>query len=111
MGQPCFDAHRCDAMLFEMLIIDGAQAGLSWSCILHKRENYRAAFDNWNIAKIAAYDEHKISELLQNSGIVRNKLKVNSAVVNAQAVLKLAGTTAATRCLISFGIMLTDNLL
>jgi DNA-3-methyladenine glycosylase I len=85
-GKPCFDERT----LFEMLILEGAQAGLSWSCILHKRENYRAAFDDWDIAKIAAYDERKIAELLQNSGIVRNKLKVYSAITNAQAVLKLA---------------------
>ncbi|MFP3154918.1 DNA-3-methyladenine glycosylase I [Lachnospiraceae bacterium ZAX-1] len=84
-GKPCFD----ERMLFEMLILEGAQAGLSWSCILHKRENYRAAFDNWDIGKIAAYDENKIAELLQNSGIVRNKLKVNAAIANAQAVINL----------------------
>jgi DNA-3-methyladenine glycosylase I len=84
-GKPCFDERT----LFEMLILEGAQAGLSWSCILHKRENYRAAFDDWDIAKIAAYDESKVAELLQNSGIVRNKLKVNAAIVNAQTVLKL----------------------
>jgi DNA-3-methyladenine glycosylase I len=84
-GKPCFDERT----MFEMLILEGAQAGLSWSCILHKRENYRAAFDDWDIAKIAAYGEHKIAELLQNSGIVRNKLKVNAAIVNAQCVLKL----------------------
>ena len=92
-GKPCFDERT----LFEMLILEGAQAGLSWSCILHKRENYRAAVDNWDIAKIAAYDEHKIAELLQNSGIVRNKLKVNAAVVNAGAVLKLAGSPVGDR--------------
>ena len=72
-----------------MMILEGAQAGLSWSCILHKRENYRTAFDNWDFSKIAAYDENKVSELLQNSGIVRNKMKINAAIVNAQVVLKL----------------------
>jgi DNA-3-methyladenine glycosylase I len=84
-GKPCLDERT----LFEMLVLEGAQAGLSWSCILHKRENYRAAFDDWDIAKIAAYDERKVAELLQNSGIVRNKLKINAALVNAQATLKL----------------------
>jgi DNA-3-methyladenine glycosylase I len=72
-----------------MLTLEGAQAGLSWATILHKRENYRAAFDNWDIGKIAAYDDAKIAELLQNSGIVRNRLKVRSVVTNAQVVLKL----------------------
>lgn len=84
-GKPCFDERT----LFEMLNLEGAQAGLSWACILHKRENYRLAFDNWDIAKIAAYDDAKRGELLQNSGIVRNKLKVNAAIVNAQTVLKI----------------------
>ncbi len=84
-GKPCFDERT----LFEMLILEGAQAGLSWSTILHKRDNYCAAFDNWDIDKVAAYGEAKIAELLRNSGIVRNRLKVNAAVVNAQAVIKL----------------------
>jgi DNA-3-methyladenine glycosylase I len=86
-GKPCHDERE----LFEMLTLEGAQAGLSWSCILHKRDNYRAAFDDWNVAKIAAYDENKIAELLQNTGIVRNRLKVGAAVTNAQAVLRLDG--------------------
>jgi DNA-3-methyladenine glycosylase I len=84
-GKPCYDERT----LFEMLNLEGAQAGLSWSTILHKRENYRAAFDGWDIAKIAAYDGAKVAELLQNSGIVRNRLKVNAAITNAQAVLRL----------------------
>ncbi len=63
-GRPCHDERT----LFEMLVLEGAQAGLSWACILNKRENYRAAFDNWDIEKIAAYDDAKISGLLQNSG-------------------------------------------
>jgi DNA-3-methyladenine glycosylase I len=83
-GKPCFDERT----LFEMLVLEGAQAGLSWSCILHKQENYRAVFDDWDIAKIAAYDERKVAELLQNSGIVRNRLKIRSVVTNAQATLK-----------------------
>nr|WP_278278796.1 DNA-3-methyladenine glycosylase I [Anaerobacterium chartisolvens] len=84
-GKPCFDERT----LFEMLTLEGAQAGLSWSCVLHKRENYRAAFDDWDIAKIAAYSEDKVAELLQNPGIIRNKLKIRSTIGNAQAVLKL----------------------
>jgi DNA-3-methyladenine glycosylase I len=84
-GKPCRDERT----LFEFLTLEGAQAGLSWATILHKRENYRAAFDDWDIAKIAAYSEDKIAELLQNPGIVRNRLKVRSGVINAQAVLKL----------------------
>jgi len=86
-GKPCHDERE----LFEMLILEGAQAGLSWSCILHKRENYRAAFDSWDIDKIAAYDERKIAELLQDAGIVRNRLKVGAAVTNAQIVLRMGG--------------------
>ncbi|MDR0916902.1 MAG: DNA-3-methyladenine glycosylase I [Oscillospiraceae bacterium] len=86
-GKPCHDERE----LFEMLILEGAQAGLSWSTILHKRENYRAAFDDWDIAKIAAYNEDKVAELLQNAGIVRNKLKVNAAITNARLVLQLGG--------------------
>jgi DNA-3-methyladenine glycosylase I len=86
-GKPCRDERK----LFEMLSLEGAQAGLSWATILHKRENYRAAFDDWDIAKIAAYGEDKIAELLANPGIVRNRPKIRSVVTNAQAVLKLAG--------------------
>jgi DNA-3-methyladenine glycosylase I len=85
-GKPCFDERE----LFEMLILEGAQAGLSWSCILNKRENYRKAFDNFDVEKMAAYDDKKISELLQNSGIIRNKLKINAAINNAKLVLKLS---------------------
>lgn len=84
-GKPCFDERT----LFEMLTLEGAQAGLSWSCVLHKRENYRVAFDDWDIVKIAAYGEEKVAELLANPGIIRNKLKVGSTVQNAQAVLGL----------------------
>jgi DNA-3-methyladenine glycosylase I len=84
-GEPKHDDRR----LFEDLILDGAQAGLSWSTILRKRENYREAFDNFNPDKVAAYDEAKIEELLQNPGIVRNRQKVNSAVKNANAFLKI----------------------
>jgi DNA-3-methyladenine glycosylase I len=76
-----------DAHLFEMLLLEGAQAGLSWSTILAKRENYRRAFDGFDASRIAQYDERKIASLLDDAGIVRNKLKVNGAVKNARAFL------------------------
>jgi len=84
-GLPCHDELR----LFEMLNLEGAQAGLSWETILNKRESYRAAFDNWDARKIAAYGPDKVAELLANPGIVRNKLKVAAAIGNAQAYLRL----------------------
>jgi DNA-3-methyladenine glycosylase I len=84
-GVPCHDETR----LFEMLNLEGAQAGLSWETILNKRETYRAAFDNWDATKIAAYDADKVAELLANPGIVRNRLKVAAAITNAQAYLRL----------------------
>ncbi len=80
---------RDDRRLFEDLVLDGAQAGLSWMTILRKRENYRAAFDNFDPAKVATYDEAKIEELLGNPGIVRNRQKINSAIKNAKAFLKV----------------------
>jgi len=80
---------RDDRKLFEFLILEGAQAGLSWDTILRKRENYRAAFDNFDAEKIARYDEKKLNELLQNEGIVRNRLKINSAVGNAKSYLEI----------------------
>ncbi len=82
-GVPLHD----DRMLFEFLILEGAQAGLSWTTILKKRENYRSAFDNFDPAVVANYDQKKIDELLLDAGIVRNRLKINSAVRNAQAFL------------------------
>ncbi|MDR1920653.1 MAG: DNA-3-methyladenine glycosylase I [Candidatus Adiutrix sp.] len=84
-GKPCRDERR----LFEMLTLEGAQAGLSWRTILHKREAYKAAFDDFDVAKVAAYDESKIAALLQNPGLVRNRLKIRAAVTNAQALLRL----------------------
>lgn len=75
--------------LFELLILEGAHAGLSWEIILNKRENYRKAFDNFDYNKIAEYKEDKIQELLQNKGIVRNKLKINSAIRNAKVFLEI----------------------
>ena len=78
-----------DRKLFEKLILDGAQAGLSWITILRKREGYRNAFDRFDPERIARYDEKKIETLMQDPGIVRNRLKINSAVTNAQAYLKI----------------------
>jgi DNA-3-methyladenine glycosylase I len=75
--------------LFEFLILEGAQAGLSWDTILRKRENYRAAFDNFDAEKVARYNDKKIAELLQNEGIIRNRLKIASAIGNAQAFLRV----------------------
>ena len=82
-GVPLHDDRR----LFEFLILEGAQAGLSWITILRKRDNYRAAFDDFDAARIAAYDTNKIESLLQDAGIVRNRLKVQSAIINAQKFL------------------------
>jgi DNA-3-methyladenine glycosylase I len=76
-----------DRVLFEFLILEGAQAGLSWDTILKKRENYRAAFDGFDPAKIARYDRRKVQTLLGNEGIIRNRLKVASAIANARAFL------------------------
>lgn len=82
-GVPVHD----DIRLFEFLILEGAQAGLSWKTILRKRENYRVAFDGFDPEKVANYDDRKLAELLNNPGIVRNRLKVNAAVQNARAFL------------------------
>jgi DNA-3-methyladenine glycosylase I len=76
-----------DRTLFEFLILEGAQAGLSWETILNKRENYRRAFDRFNAKKIARYDAKKIRQLMSNAGIVRNRLKIKSTISNAQAFL------------------------
>jgi len=84
-GVPVHDDRR----LFEFLILEGAQAGLSWETILNKRENYRAAFDGFDFERVAGYDRKKIAQLLKNEGIVRNRLKVASAVRNAQALLRV----------------------
>ena len=80
---------RDDRLLFEMLVLDGAQAGLSWYTILKKREAYRRAFDGFDPERIARYGEKKIASLLQDVGIVRNRLKVRSAIGNARALLDL----------------------
>ena len=84
-GIPVYD----DQKLFEMLILEGAQAGLSWITVLRKRENYLELFDQFDPKKIIHYDEKKIASLLENSGIIRNKLKVNSVVINAKAMIKI----------------------
>jgi len=84
-GVPIHD----DKKLFEMLILEGAQAGLSWSTILKKRENYRKAFDGWNFEKIAKYDSKKIEKLMGDEGIVRNRLKINSAIQNAKIFIEI----------------------
>jgi DNA-3-methyladenine glycosylase I len=82
-GVPLHD----DTALFELLTLEGAQAGLSWSIVLAKRETYRVAFDRWDVRRIARYPEAKLAELMTNPGIVRNRLKIRSTVVNAQAFL------------------------
>lgn len=84
-GVPVYNEGK----LFEFLILEGAQAGLSWWTILNKRENYRTAFDNFDPSLVARYDEAKITALLANPGIVRNRLKVNAAVINARKYLEV----------------------
>jgi DNA-3-methyladenine glycosylase I len=84
-GVPLHDDQR----LFEFLILEGAQAGLSWDTVLAKRDNYRQAFDNFDAEKIAKYDDAKCAELLQNVGIIRNRLKIASAVRNAKCYLEV----------------------
>lgn len=76
-----------DRLLFEMLVLEGAQAGLSWSTILKKRENYRRAFDNFDARKIARYDARKVNKLLADAGIVRNRLKITATIQNAKSCL------------------------
>ena len=78
-----------DRVLFEFLILEGAQAGLSWVTILKKRENYRRLYDGFDVAKIAEYDAVKVAELLTDAGIVRNRLKVAASIGNAQAYLRI----------------------
>jgi DNA-3-methyladenine glycosylase I len=84
-GLPLHDDDR----LFEFLILEGAQAGLSWETILNKRENYRKAFSGFDPVKVARYSDKKIASLMQDAGIVRNRLKIGSAITNAQEFLKL----------------------
>lgn len=84
-GKPVYD----DDMLFEFLILETFQAGLSWITVLRKRENFRKAFDGFDYKKVAKYNQSKIDELLQDAGIIRNKLKVKATVTNAQAFMKI----------------------
>lgn len=84
-GKPIYD----DRLLFEFLILEGAQAGLSWITILKKRENYRKAFDNFDPEIVARYDDKKVAELLADKGIVRNRRKIEAAVQNAQSFLEI----------------------
>ncbi len=84
-GVPVHDDHT----LFEFLTLEAAQAGLSWATVLNKREGYRQAFDDFAIEKVARYDEKKIARLLDNPGIIRNKLKVNATVINAGRILEI----------------------
>jgi DNA-3-methyladenine glycosylase I len=84
-GRPVHD----DRVLFEFLILEGAQAGLSWDTILNKRENYRAALDRFDPTRIARYDDKKVAALLSNEGIVRNRLKISATIDNAKAFLKV----------------------
>ena len=84
-GEPTYD----DKDLFELLILESFQAGLSWECVLNKRENFRHAYDNFDIDKIVCYDEAKINELKQNPGIIRNKLKIKASINNAKIFKKI----------------------
>lgn len=84
-GVPVYD----DDKLFEFLILETFQAGLSWLTILNKRENFRAAFDKFDYKKIANYDNKKVEELIKNEGIIRNRLKINATISNAQAFMKV----------------------
>ena len=84
-GVPCHDERR----LFEMLNLEGAQAGLSWETVLMKRANYAMAFDGWDAHRIARYKARKVAQLLANPGIIRNRLKIAATITNAQAYLKL----------------------
>ena len=84
-GVPVHD----DRLLFEFLLLEGVQAGLSWLTVLQKRENYRLAYDGFDPERVARYDEHRMNQLLQNEGLVRNRLKIAVSVSNAQCFLKV----------------------
>ena len=81
--------EHSDQMLFELLILEGFQAGLSWECVLNKREAFRKAFDDFDVKKVSMYDEAKKQELKENAGIIRNRLKINAAVTNAQVFINI----------------------
>lgn len=74
---------HCDADLYELLILESFQAGLSWECVLNKRENFRKAYDNFDIDKVVSYDDKKVHELMNNEGIIRNKLKIKASIKNS----------------------------
>ncbi len=97
-GVPVHD----DRVLFEFLILEGAQAGLSWNTILKKRENYRKAFDGFRAEKIARYGEREVKRLLNDPGIVRNRLKIAATIQNARALLALQKESTLDACLWSF---------
>lgn len=84
-GTPLHD----DCKLFEFMLLDAFQAGLSWKTVLHKRDNFRRAFDNFDVERIALYDENKIQKLMQDVSIIRNQAKIRATVINAQAFLKI----------------------
>jgi len=84
-GVPVHDDHK----IFEFLILEGMQAGLSWSTILHKRENFRKAFDSFDVQKVARYDARKVRSLLADAGIIRNRLKITGAITNARQFIKI----------------------
>lgn len=84
-GKPCHD----ERMLFELLTLEGAQAGLSWITVLRKRDSYRQAFDNFDVEKIARYTDRDVERLMNDPGIVRNRLKINATITNARAYLRL----------------------
>lgn len=84
-GVPVYD----DQKLFEFLILEGAQAGLSWITILKRREGYRKAYDNFNVKKVAKYDATKVEELMQNPNIIRNRLKIEASIINAQKFIEI----------------------
>lgn len=84
----CVPSHD-DSYLFEMLVLESFQAGLSWECILNKRDNFKEAFDNFDYKKISKYNENKINELMNNKGIIRNKLKIQSAIKNSKVFINI----------------------
>jgi DNA-3-methyladenine glycosylase I len=84
-GTPTYD----DRMLFELIVLEGFQAGLSWSTILKKRDNFRKAFDNFDYKKVAKYNKRKVESLLKNEGIIRNRMKINSAINNAKVFIEI----------------------
>lgn len=84
-GRPIYDEEK----LFELLVLEAMQAGLSWFTVLKKRENFRRCFDDFSVARVAHYDQQKFDELLNDSGIIRNKLKIRAAIINAQMILKM----------------------